>query len=628
MVDPDRLSAAYETARCDLLAESAPGGHWIGRLSSSPLATAVAISALSIVERHAPTARGRYADESRECRLSELIMTGIHWLADRQNADGGWGDAEHAPSNVAATMAVRAAFSLTAVPADHPGLLERADAYLKQQGGARTLARRYAAHQTLISAVMANAALANLISWRRVPLAHFELTCCQSLITRWLGRPSVASASESTAPEIATALVRFAHRRSWNPIARLLHRRTLADNLRTIADQQASDGSFLESAPMTSFVVMCLAASGQADHAVVRQGVEYLLSSVRPEGSWPIAAEMAVRNTSLAIGALASAGEDLSEVACFDWLLGCQRTRTQAGTEVGGWSWTNRAGGVVNTLDTSAALLALAAGRDCLPAERRGAFERSAVRGVEWLLAAQNGDGGWPACGGALGRNGDDDSRCDTTALALRALAAWRGTFTKVSDHTHELHTYRGDRVAGAIDGGLRYLTSHQNSDGSWSQQSRVPPSDVAHDRAIFATAQVLSAFRDLARLSHPAVTKGLDWLVTKKQGAGAWGASISSAPDGVSATVEETAWAAGALASCGRTPTHEGAAEAGLAWLIDAVEANRHQTSAPVGRTLAGLWYDEKLTPLVGTVAALGRQIRQARIAGQTRAVVQATRP
>ena len=84
MVDPDRLLAAYETARCDLLAESVNEGHWIGRLSSSPLATATAISALAIVERHAPTARGRIVDERRETALSELIMASLRWLAKRR----------------------------------------------------------------------------------------------------------------------------------------------------------------------------------------------------------------------------------------------------------------------------------------------------------------------------------------------------------------------------------------------------------------------------------------------------------------------------------------------------------------------------------------------------------------
>src|SRR4029079_10629149 len=128
--------AAYETARCDLLAETSPSGHWIGQLSSSPIATAAAITALALVERHTPTIAGRVVDENRECQLSKLIIVSLRWLARHQNADGGWGDSDKSASNVAATMMVRAAFALTCVPAENPGILERADAYIAAAGGA------------------------------------------------------------------------------------------------------------------------------------------------------------------------------------------------------------------------------------------------------------------------------------------------------------------------------------------------------------------------------------------------------------------------------------------------------------------------------------------------------------
>ena len=61
--------------------------------------------------RHAPTVAGRIVDEQRECALSELIMGSVRWLARRQNADGGWGDTDKSPSNIATTMLVRAAFA-------------------------------------------------------------------------------------------------------------------------------------------------------------------------------------------------------------------------------------------------------------------------------------------------------------------------------------------------------------------------------------------------------------------------------------------------------------------------------------------------------------------------------------
>jgi len=51
---------------------------------------------------------------------------------------------------------------------------------------------------------------------------------------------------------------------------------------------QPASGGYLEAAPLTSFVVMSLAASGRVEHPVVQQGVKFLVDSVRPDGSWPI----------------------------------------------------------------------------------------------------------------------------------------------------------------------------------------------------------------------------------------------------------------------------------------------------------------------------------------------------
>ena len=45
MTDPDRLRAAYLTARDALLAERTPAGHWVGELSTSALSTATAVMA-------------------------------------------------------------------------------------------------------------------------------------------------------------------------------------------------------------------------------------------------------------------------------------------------------------------------------------------------------------------------------------------------------------------------------------------------------------------------------------------------------------------------------------------------------------------------------------------------------
>src|SRR6478736_5749031 len=76
-LDPARLQAAYDRARADLLAARGPHGHWEGRLASSSLSTATAVSALAIVQR-----------EDRSSNVQPLIDAGVKYLAGQQNPDG------------------------------------------------------------------------------------------------------------------------------------------------------------------------------------------------------------------------------------------------------------------------------------------------------------------------------------------------------------------------------------------------------------------------------------------------------------------------------------------------------------------------------------------------------------
>lgn len=51
----DRLLRAYSRARETLLNERTSFGLWVGELSTSALSTAVAVSALSLVQKNAPS---------------------------------------------------------------------------------------------------------------------------------------------------------------------------------------------------------------------------------------------------------------------------------------------------------------------------------------------------------------------------------------------------------------------------------------------------------------------------------------------------------------------------------------------------------------------------------------------
>src|SRR6266852_5696195 len=92
-VDLSRLDAAYQTALAALLAERTPEGYWVGELSTSALSTAVASSALALVQK--TVAPGQY---------DALIRGGVAWLAAHQNDDGGWGDTTKSFSNISTTM--------------------------------------------------------------------------------------------------------------------------------------------------------------------------------------------------------------------------------------------------------------------------------------------------------------------------------------------------------------------------------------------------------------------------------------------------------------------------------------------------------------------------------------------
>ncbi len=620
MVDLDRLMAAYETARCDLMAETTADGHWTGQLSSSALSTATAISALAIVERHAPMAAGRIADERRECALSELVMGSVRWLARSQNADGGWGDTNKSDSNLATTLAVRAAFALTCTPANHPGLLERADAYIASQGGVKAFKKRYGHDKSLAAPILSNCALAGIVAWSQVPALPFELVCLPAKYSWLLRLPVVSFAIPAL---VAVGQARFYYQRPANPIARLVRRLTFDKSLALLDALQPQSGGFLEAVPLTAFVVMCLAATGRAEHPVVRKGVEFLLATVRCDGSWPIETNLALRNTALAIGTLASAGEDLRELTCLDWVLAAER-HIQADTgaastdaTIGGWSWTDRPGGIVSAGDTSRALLALSAFHRA-DARQHTRILPAAAAGVRWLLDLQNADGGFPAF--ARGKSLlQDGSASDLTAHALRALHAWRTDLLGDENLAPSQRQQLDARIALALESGLRYLAATQQRDGAWIPLWFGNQNRPQQDNPLYGTTAVLFALRDLGRLDSSPIRRALDYLVSRQRTDGSFGASDATAGP---ASVEETALAVEALLTCEQAVAYESAAVRGLTWLIDAVEANHHTDSAAIGLFFDRLWYHERLYPLIMTTGALGQAVRKFLPANVPRAI------
>lgn len=589
-----------ENARRVLLDARAESGIWRGELSTSALSTAVAVFALSRVDARAHAA---------------MIRHGLDWLAGHANSDGGWGDTVRSRSNLSTTALCWAAFSA----ADKAGpafqvAVRNAEAWLACEAGGLEPARlaaairwRYGDDRTFSAPILAMCALARRLgpspqAWEFVAQLPFELAACPHRLFKWLRLPVVSYALPAL---IAVGRVRHVHAPSRRAPARWL-RNALAERAMTVLrSTQPASGGFLEAVPLTAFVVMSFAESGQRQSEVTREGVRFLVDSVRPDGSWPIDTDLATWVTAQSVNALAAAGMwpqafagDAAPVQ--QWLLNQQHRREHPLTHAkpGGWSWTDRSGGVPDADDTSGVLLALA---------NLGSPDLRTLQAVEegiaWLLNLQNEDGGIPTFCRGWGRLPFDRSCADLTAHAMTAMAAWKDLIsTGLAGHAGE-----------AIRKGADFLRAVQRADGAWVPLWFGNEAAPGEKNPVYGTARVLIALRDRAVRAVCDETamcaRAAEWLIAAQNADGGWGGAA-----GVPASIEETAVAVHALASvlfagAGTAPARaRQAVAAGVAWLVQRTGEGTGFEPSPIGFYFASLWYWERLYPVVFALAALER--------------------
>ena len=626
-----------------LLAARTSDGHWTGELSSSALSTAVAVIALTLVDRHHPRPA-----------LASLARGGIAWLTRTQNAEGGWGDTTDSPSNVSTTALCWAALTIAGVDDAAAGAsLERVRDWMRRAAGdldppalAETISRRYGRDRTFSVPILTVLALAGLLSgdepranereaderrrkpgedarlsrsrggnsdsardddgssvigsgWRHVPQLPFELAAVPPSWYRWLRLPVVSYALPAL---IAIGQARHRQRPTRNPLTRLVRLAARKHTLRRLEAIQPRGGGFLEATPLTSFVVMSLVAAGESTHPVVDRGVEFLERSVRADGSWPIDTNLATWVTTLSINALARRPDwphllgPVERGALSRWLLDQQYRERHLYTDAdpGGWAWTDLPGGVPDADDTPGALLALHALGTHEPAHRE-----AACAGIGWLLDLQNADGGIPTFCRGWGALPFDRSSPDLTAHTLRAWTAWRA----VLPDALRIRTQRATARA------VRFLERAQEPDGSWIPLwfgNQAAPADA---NPVYGTARVLEGLAALSDVeTAPAAEhRAARWLIEAQGEDGGWG----GAP-GVPPSIEETAVAISALAVFRRLRRAASVADLdnsvarGVQWLTDATGEGRRVETTPIGLYFAKLWYSEALYPQVFALSAL----------------------
>ena len=586
---PDTSAAwalAYRNTLSCLVEARGTDGLWTGQLSSSPLATAVSITAL-----HIANAPGHHA----------AIQNGLTWLAEHQNPDGGWGDTDNRdPSNLSTTL-----LALAAIHA-----VDRAGRFASHTQNARTWLKRrlnythqsdlagavYAAYgddRTFAVPILAHCTLAGLFDeapdpWQLVKPLPFELARLPRALYRVLNLTVVSYALPAL---IAVGQAKFHFDPPKNTLLRAVRRTACGPTLDMLGTLQPTNGGFLEAPPLTAFVTMSLAAIGHTQHPVAQKGMAFLTAAQRPDGSWPIDTNLSTWLSTHAIKLLAPDHlTDDDRRALADALITRQYKTVHpfTGAAAGGWGWTPLPGAVPDADDTAGALAALYR----LDAQSDN-VRRAAAAGLIWLLDMQNSDGGIPTFCRGWGKLEFDRSCADITAHALEAFGLWR-------DHVPAALQTRIDR---AIPRALRYLYAHQRPDGAWLPLWFGDPDAPDKANPVYGTARVLSVLANMNTSRFPILEKMIpdaaDYLRRVQHPDGGWG------------SIEQTALAIAALIETQKEKSD--AIDAGLNWLVDKTHNGTHFQPAPIGLYFAKLWYTEQLYPVLFTLQAL--QLARSRI-------------
>jgi squalene-hopene/tetraprenyl-beta-curcumene cyclase len=465
----------------------------------------------------------------------------MHSLANSQNADGGFGDTDRSHSNIATSFLVLAAATLSSQATGQslsPLQIDRLNVYIRQCGELTALRQRYGTDKTFVVPILTNLAIAGLVDWDQVPALPFEAAVFPQSMYRWLQMPVVSYAIPAL---VAIGQARhFLGRKAPLPL-RLIRSASLGRSLNVLRRMQPPSGGYLEATPLTSFVVMSLAATGRTNEVVCSNGLRFLIDSMNEQGSWPIDTNLATWVTSLSIDALSCDPDDDGQWCTpelIQWHLSCQHLRRHpfTGAEPGGWGWSDLEGAVPDSDDTPAAILALSRVlRWCPRDDQRSDILQAMESGRDWLLRLQNRDGGWPTFCRGWGKLPFDRSSTDLTAHAIRALREPETLGIPANDDWNAREGMEGSSIdAHVLNHKLRkvlllaqkFLLSNQQPDGSWLPLWFGNQDRRDETNPVYGTARVLAAGVDFLGLD--ATRRGCAYLIASQNSDGGWGGGPS----------------------------------------------------------------------------------------------------
>ena len=584
------------TALCSQLVRGQnSNGFWTGRLASSALSTAVALVVLKLEQ-----------EDDRD----ERIISGLKWLHNNVNKDGGFGDTPESISNVSTSLLCYAALNFCQVDGiNNNPLLTGIERYVEVLGisfTSRDLAssvlKYYGKDLTFSVPILSMLALCGVLTddvYQHIPQLPFEFTLLPASLYRFFNLQVVSYALPAL---IAMGIFIFKKRKRHNPLIKYYRNSCIAPALKKLTAMLPGSGGFLEAIPLTGFVCMCLIASDCKDNEVVDKGVAFLKKQQRQDGSWPIDTDLSTWVTTLSIKALGKRLPEILPVTSVDVLrshllhIQYKEKHSFNGAIPGGWGWTNYSGSVPDADDTPGAIIALLEMYAASPQE-----DLAIIAGCKWLVQLQNSDGGIPSFCKGWGRLPFDSSCADLSGHTLLALLRSIEVLgIKMQLNTREyLH-----RSAFNI---IQYLEKQQDKDGHWLPLWFGNQLTGDKKNPVYGTAKVLTYIEDcltcksvegqLRDSLEKMATSACNYLTLQQNPDGSWGGSLD-----ITGTIEETA-----LSICALVKRDQAACLKGFQWL-QKEHAAKGLYASPIGLYFATLWYDEEMYPLIYYIEALRR--------------------
>jgi squalene-hopene/tetraprenyl-beta-curcumene cyclase len=556
----ERLSMVIERGVEHLLSLQKQEGYWLGELEADTTLESDYIFYLHILGKAKP---GRIA------KLANYVRT-------RQLPDGGWNIYYGGPSELNATVKAYVALKLAGDPVDAP--------HMRQ---ARERAKELGGLEATNSYVRFYLALVGALDWKMTTAVPPELM----LLPNWFAfnvnemsswtrgiviplsilyamKPRLELGVELNVNELfqtpgrrATAFDWDREFFTWKNVFLLADRtykvydRMMPAKLKPLrgrAMRQAqkwlldhlknSEGlGAIYPAMMNAIFALVAMGHGPEDPLTAREIAE--LGKFEIEESDAIRVQPCVSpvwDTAIVIVALAEAGvraDHPAMVRAAEWLLDMQIFKPgdwQAkveGVEPAGWAFEFSNDWNPDVDDTAFVLMALQ--RVDFPDKSR--MQTAVQKGITWLLAMQNRDGGW----GAFDRNNDkwlltkvpfadhnamiDPATADVTARVMECLGrfGWKG------EHP-------------VLRRAEEFLKRDQKADGSWFGRWGV--------NYVYGTGGVLRALEAAGLAARDYVKRGVDWLKRVQNADGGYGETIASYDDesqkakGAS-TASQTAW-------------------------------------------------------------------------------------